>query len=614
MNADQLIQYLSWAVYLAIFAQVSLRALRRPLAANVDIALFFVCSTVIILLSAAQAAGVVPRSPLLLALESSLLLSLPFLLLRLVDDFSAAPGWLLRAAGVALAIFIVITFATAGHAPAWLPAPELVYLIGLLGYLTSAFWREARRTRGVTMRRMRAAAFGCLWLTVQFVLIGLSLGARQASGLLSPLADLAGLLSGVSYYLGFAPPALIRRAWQEPELRSFLSGAARLPRLPDTASILQAMERGAATSVGAPHASIGLWDDAAGVLRFALDTEEYALDPHSGAITGRAFLDQRALYSDNITRDSPGTATIGVARGVRALLIAPITAGERRLGVLVVYAPRAPIFAEEDLALAQLLADQAAVVLESRALIDEAARVRAREEVARLKEDFLSAAAHDLKTPLTTLVAQTQLLERKARRMPDAPADLPSIERLVSEAQRLRTLVLELLDATRAEQGRLVSRREAIDLAEAAREVCARRCSARHPCDVVAEGPVIGEYDPVRILQLTENLVENAVKYSPDGGPVELKVWREDGWNHLTVSDRGIGIPPADVDRLFERFHRGENVDDRRFAGMGLGLYICRGIAEQHGGWIRAEPRNPGGSTFHVALPGPGHEGDHDHG
>jgi signal transduction histidine kinase len=80
------------------------------------------------------------------------------------------------------------------------------------------------------------------------------------------------------------------------------------------------------------------------------------------------------------------------------------------------------------------------------------------------------------------------------------------------------------------------------------------------------------------------------------------------------VSDRGIGIPPADVDRLFERFHRGENVDDRRFAGMGLGLYICRGIAEQHGGWIRAEPRNPGGSTFHVALPGPGHEGDHDHG
>ena len=139
------------------------------------------------------------------------------------------------------------------------------------------------------------------------------------------------------------------------------------------------------------------------------------------------------------------------------MLAAPITVGDRRLGVLSVYARGAPIFADEDLALVQLLADQAAVVLESRALIDEAARVRAREEVARLKEDFLSAAAHDLKTPLTTLVAQAQLLERRATRHPEAPADLTSIQRMVAETNRLRTLVLELLDAARTEQGRLVA-------------------------------------------------------------------------------------------------------------------------------------------------------------
>src|SRR5207237_4693110 len=134
----------------------------------------------------------------------------------------------------------------------------------------------------------------------------------------------------------------------------------------------------------------------------------------------------------------PANPLYRARHGTASLVAAPITAGEQRLGVLVVYAPRTPVFAEEDLALVQLLADQAAVILESRALIDEAARVRAREEVARMKEDFLSAAAHDLKTPLTTLVAQAQMLERRAIRDPNAPADVVSIQKLIKETERLR--------------------------------------------------------------------------------------------------------------------------------------------------------------------------------
>src|SRR5207244_12703351 len=125
-----------------------------------------------------------------------------------------------------------------------------------------------------------------------------------------------------------------------------------------------------------------------------------------------------------------------------------------------VVAPRAPVFANSDLELVQLLADQAAVILDSRALIDEAAHVAAREEAARLKEDFLSSAAHDLKTPLTGIVTQAQVLRRRVERDPTAPADRVGLDRLLDQSQRLKNLVLELLDVSRLEQGSLVGERE----------------------------------------------------------------------------------------------------------------------------------------------------------
>ncbi|MGN6675878.1 MAG: sensor histidine kinase, partial [Thermomicrobiales bacterium] len=120
---------------------------------------------------------------------------------------------------------------------------------------------------------------------------------------------------------------------------------------------------------------------------------------------------------------------------------------------------------------------------------------------------------------------------------------------------------------------------------------------------VDAPEPVVGRYDRMRVTQLLENLVENAIKYSPDGGEVRIRVWGDNDQATLTVRDPGIGIPAADLPHLFERFHRGTNVDDRQFAGMGLGLYICRSIVEEHGGEIHASSKPGQGSTFQVTLP-----------
>ena len=586
-----------------IFISVALRALRQPTRAHTDMALFFGALAFIILASRIATFSGTTAPPWLIAIEVGVLMAMPYVLLRLVDDFTRVRSLVKRIAELGLAVGVVATFAAV---PA-LPPPLTLYIVGYFFvvslYCAIAFIRASRRARGVTRRRMEAISLGSILLGTDLVVAGLTpLAPDDSRAILQALGQVLGLSSAVAYYLGFAPPPILRRAWQEPELRSFLARAASLPRLPTTLDIVRELERGATNSTGTA-ARIGLWQEDTSKLRFWED-DDTTIDVEPGKhFTGRVFELQRPIFSTNPIRDNPDGAAAYRTRNIGAVLATPITAGERRLGVLSFSAARPPIFAGSDIELAGLLADQAAVILESRALIDHATRVRAREEATRLKEDFLSAAAHDLKTPLTTVVAQAEFLERRAVREPSAPADLAGIRRVVRESKRLAGLVGDLLDATRLEQGGLVGEREPVDLATLAQEVCAHDTPDRSICRVEASAPVVGAYDRRRVEQLLQNLVENAKKYSPDLTPIKVKVWQEDAEARVAVEDSGIGIPAADLPRIFERFSRASNVDDKRFHGMGLGLFICRGIVEEHGGRIWVESEIGKGSTFHVALP-----------
>jgi signal transduction histidine kinase len=586
-----------------IFISVLLRTVQHPTAAHADMALFFGAITFIIAVTRLTALLHVTLPAWLSALVIALVLAMPYLLLRLVDDFTHVRGWVKRAAELGLAAGIVATYATGPT----LGLPVLLYVVlyffVLAIYCAGAFIRTARRSRGVTRRRMEAISLGSILLGTGILVAGLAPLARPDDRIiLQALQQLLSLGAGVAYYLGFAPPPILRRAWQEPELRSFLARAASLPRLPTTLDIVRELERGAASSTGT-SARIGLWDEDAAKLRFWDDNDTIVEIEAGKHLAGRAFELQRRIFSTNPIRDNPDLADGYRSRNIGAILAAPITAGERRLGVLTLSAARPPIFAVSDIELAGLLADQAAVILESRALIDHAARVRAREEATRLKEDFLSAAAHDLKTPLTTVVAQAEFLERRATREPRAPADITGIRRIVRESKRLAGLVGDLLDATRLEQGKLVGEREPVDLATLAQEVAAHDTGDPRECRIEANAPVVGVYDRRRVEQLLQNLIENARKYSPERTPVTVRVWQQDGEARVAVQDSGIGIPAADLPRIFERFSRASNVDDRRFHGMGLGLFICRGIVEEHGGRIWVESEVGKGSTFHVGLP-----------
>lgn len=602
MSVDQLLQGLTQFFYIVIASIVIRRALSGRRRLDIDMAFFFGVSAFLIIESRVLAILDLSIEPWLGQLNSVLLMALPYLLLRLVADFATVPRLIKHGAEIGLALSALAIF-TVNPLPLSFTFLMVVYFVGLQLYAALRFLRQSRRSTGITMRRMLAAAAGSVFLALTILMAGLQAGFPQAASVWRSLGNLFALGSALSYFFGFTPPHALRRFWQAPELHAFLSRAVSLPRLPQTRQVIEELETRIAQTFGAPHALIWQWDEDQQRLRALIQGEVVEATPGQ-LVAGRAFQTQHPLFSTDVRYYTNPHSHLIKDWEVEAVIAAPISVGEQRLGALSIYSRKAPLFSDSDLELVQLLADQTAIILESHSLIQTANAVQVREAAARLKGEFLAAAAHDLRTPVTALLGQVQLLERRAQRDPSAPANLETIQRIVQQTKRLTRLLNELLDVNRLEYGQLVGEREPVDLSNLVRDVCHEARWERHTCVVDTDEGVIGEFDRLRITQLLENLLDNAIKYSPQGGEVKVRVWREPGTAHITVSDQGIGIPATDIPDLFKRFQRGGNIDARRFTGLGLGLYICRSIAEQHGGHIWVESLGEGqGSTFHVTLP-----------
>ncbi len=239
--------------------------------------------------------------------------------------------------------------------------------------------------------------------------------------------------------------------------------------------------------------------------------------------------------------------------------------------------------------------------IETRALLYRKAQAEVRE-----RDEFLSIASHELRTPVTALQLQLQMLQRAAERsVTTLPALLAGkVDGLEKQCRRLAVLVNELLDVSRMRLGRLELKLEEVDLAELAAETLANLreqirgagCAVR----LDAAAPAVGQWDRLRIEQVFTNLLANAIKFG-QGKPVLVRVTSEPELAHLSVADQGIGIPAEHQLRVFDRFERA--VSSTNFGGLGLGLYISRQIVEAHGGAIRLESTPGAGTTFTVDLP-----------
>jgi PAS domain S-box-containing protein len=237
---------------------------------------------------------------------------------------------------------------------------------------------------------------------------------------------------------------------------------------------------------------------------------------------------------------------------------------------------------------------------------EQQARAEAQEAV-RVRDIFLTIAAHELKTPLTSLLGNVQLLQRRSERDGSATAPVVKATRvIVEQAQRLNKMILRLLDVSRIEAGRLSIERAPVDLCALAGRVVdeVQPTLVDHTLDCqLPSGALIIDGDEVRLEQVIQNLLLNAVKYSPGGGPIVVRVEQHDQQARLLVTDVGIGIPMHEQPHLFQRFYRASNAATQYISGMGIGLSVVKEIVTLHGGTVAVESSEGQGSTFAVCLP-----------
>ena len=303
---------------------------------------------------------------------------------------------------------------------------------------------------------------------------------------------------------------------------------------------------------------------------------------------------------------NPGTYHPSPAK-LASLLVLPLRTRREMIGALVIAAndPERAM-TDDKLPLAEVLAERAALAIENAKLYTEQVEARRKvEDLSRLKDEFLSIASHELRTPVTSIKGYTQLAKMLIKEG-DLNTSEEYLDIALDQIDRMSRLILELLDVSRIETGRLEIRREPINWSQFVRDVVHRHHTAvsdrRFHVSVPDDGKVVtGDRD--RLEQVLGNLLENAVKYSPDGSDVTVTV-DDRGESLVTaVCDRGIGIPADELGQVFERFHRGRQVSSTNYGGLGLGLYITKQIIERHAGSIWVESKEGHGTTFYFSLP-----------
>ncbi|MBI3298137.1 MAG: GAF domain-containing sensor histidine kinase [Elusimicrobia bacterium] len=426
-------------------------------------------------------------------------------------------------------------------------------------------------------------------------------------------AELAAGLDGAMRRLDETNVQLIRRA---KEVRTFQEVTDAITKNPEHAGVLAAIVSIIASALEADLCAFLLLDEATGELvtqpgAFGLSHDEGALyrlalaNDQSSSV--RVFKTGEPFITADAQNDPLVIARYARLWGCHSLVVVPLTLEGRRIGVLRVGSFKKSFFTADHVQFVSILAEEAAVLVESamlsRKLADSNRRLA---EMHRIKDDFVSTVSHEFKTPLTSILGfLAVILEGEAGPLEPEQRRFLSIVR--GSAQRLSELVSDILDLSKLEEGVEIESKP-FDLAAAARKVVddSRWRADEKGIELAVEAPealprALGSER--WLSQVLENLLSNALKFSRSGGKVSVILAHKGEGLQATVADAGIGIPEADQPRIFEKFFRASNRDATGASGTGLGLAICRHIVDRHNGRIWFESSSGAGTRFHFVVP-----------
>jgi signal transduction histidine kinase len=443
------------------------------------------------------------------------------------------------------------------------------------------FWIASRRRPAVQRARLRAIAGGYGAIVLILLVAGFG-GASATNPAVQWLFEAVAIVALPLLYASFAAPKWLRRLWRQREEDEYREAVHDLVLFsPDRPTLAKRASEWGLRLVGAEGIAI-------------VDANGEML-----ALRGLAADAAHRLAAQADPKGQPSLlATAGSSREDAIVVPLPLDLG---MGAMVVVSgPYTPFFGTDEVARLKGYAANLTAALD---------RARVTERLAALektKTQFLNLASHELRSPLGVINGYLSMLEQGSLGQLQE-SGLRAVEVLKAKTAELNLLVAQMLDAARLEDGRLALKRDRLDLREVAGTAMqVVRPLARADHVLTLETPpmavtVLGDAD--RIKAIISNLLENAIKYSPNGGRVQCIVSMTDGVATLRVVDGGVGIAHEDLPRLFNRFERIEQRETSHVGGTGLGLYLSREMARQHGGDIHVESRPRAGSTFTLTLP-----------
>jgi signal transduction histidine kinase len=507
--------------------------------------------------------------------DLAVLLLFPYLLYRFTTALNPRDRRVDAGLTALSVIMITWTFALPDFPESGEPRPAsfIAYLVGflvhwtLLSVISSVrLWRAGRGQPNLAKRRMRLLASASALLTAALFVAVLAADEDSALG---AAGGLLAFVSSIGFYLGLAPPLLVRLLWRRPEQRRLQAAIQSLMTI--AKSRAEVVER-----VLAPMADI-------------VGARAVAILDSSGTVLGAYNLPERLVE----TLQAGGSPPVLDSEQVLEV--------EMPDGSLLVWTtPYAPFFGEEELQLLRTLGVLTAVALDRVRLFEQEHVARlALEQADELKTNFIALAAHELRTPVAAIHGFVQTLNRLGDRL-DETRQGELLQALEKQTERMSALVEQLLDLSRLDA-------EAVDIVPSRFRVAARvdeltRISAGPEATVAIEIPAELELeaDPTAFDRIVGNLITNAVRYGEP--PVVVRAQQNDRHFRLIVEDHGHGVPSEFVPELFERFRRSPGSRER-IQGTGLGLAIARSFARAHGGDLLYEDAAPHGARFQLVLP-----------